>query len=129
MLYLHIDWGILEDMNIDNYYIHFLEGKFQCLLQPSAFRSVNNILISCTFRYDKDDYNGLLGLDKIFKLTSATGAPYSGLHFGVVAKTMDRNGIPQLAPCFTSSYSTTGMGNYGSIQVQIIQIMYLLVCH
>ena len=81
---------------------------------PSAFRTVNNILISCVFRYDKDDYNGLLGLDKIFKLTSATGAPYSGLHFGVVAKTTDRNGIPQLAPCFTSSYSSTGMGNYDS---------------
>ena len=79
---------------------------------PSAFRIGNNILISCVFRYDKDDYNGLLGLDKIFKLTSATGAPYSGLHFGVIAKTTDRNGVPQLAPCFTSSYSTTGMGNY-----------------
>ena len=49
---------------------------------PSAFRTGNNILISCVFRYDKDDHNGLLGLDKIFKLTSATGAPYSGLHFG-----------------------------------------------
>ena len=81
---------------------------------PSAFRSGNNILISCVFRYDKDDYNGLLGLDKIFKLTSATGAPYSGLHFGVVAKTTDRNGVPQLAPLFTSSYSTNGMGNYNA---------------
>ena len=79
---------------------------------PTAFRTANSILISCVFRYDKDDYNGLLGLDKIFKLTSATGAPYSGLHFGVVARTTDRNGVPQLSPCFTSSYSTTGMGNY-----------------
>lgn len=92
----------------------FSGRKIPVSAQPSAFRSVNNILISCTFRYDKDDYNGLLGLDKIFKLTSATGAPYSGLHFGVVAKTMDRNGIPQLAPCFTSSYSTTKMGDYNA---------------
>lgn len=81
---------------------------------PSAFRTGDNILISCVFRYDKDDYNGLLGLDKIFKLTSATGAPYSGLYFGVVAKTTNRNGVVQLAPCYASLYSTTGMGNYDS---------------
>jgi hypothetical protein len=89
-------------------------AKIPVSASPSAFRIGDNILISCTFRYDKDDYNGLLGLDKIFKLTSATGAPYSGLYFGVVAKTTDRNGIPQLAPCFTSAYSLTGMGNYDS---------------
>ena len=92
----------------------FSGRKIPVSASPTAFRTGNNILISCVFRYDKDDYNGLLGLDKIFKLTSATGAPYSGLHFGVVAKTTDRNGFPQLAPCFTSSYSSTGMGNYNA---------------
>ena len=92
----------------------FSVRKIPVSAYPSAFRVGNNIVISCTFRYDKDDFNGLLGLDKIFKLTSATGAPYSGLHFGVIAKTTDRNGIPQLAPCFTSSYSSNGMGNYNA---------------
>jgi hypothetical protein len=77
-------------------YFPFSNKKVPIRAYPSAIYAGSNISISCLFRYDVKDFNGNLGLGKIFEVQSGSSAPADGAYFGLVARTKGRLG----APCY-----------------------------
>jgi len=77
-------------------YFPFSNKKVPIRAYPSAIYAGSNISLSCLFHYDVNDFNGNLGLGKIFEVQSGSSAPADGAHFGLVARTKGRLG----APCY-----------------------------